>query len=116
LEASLKAVGEAIPFQPWAEELYSERKGNFSKGDPEDHCMLPGARRIITAPYLFRVVQTPKLIVILYEDGSQAWRQIFMDGRQHPSTVIRLGSVTPSVTGKATRSWWTPSGLTGKPG
>jgi hypothetical protein len=93
MEASLKVIGGAIPFQPWAEELYSERKGNFSKRDPEGHCMLPGVRRIITAPYLFRVVQTPKLIVILYEDGSQAWRQIFTDGRQHPADPgpTRLG-------------------------
>jgi hypothetical protein len=93
VEASLKAVGEAIPFQRGAEELYWERKGNLPKSDPEGHCVLPGVRRIITAPYVFRIVQTPKLIVILYEDGSQAWRQIYMDGREHPVDRIpaRLG-------------------------
>jgi hypothetical protein len=82
--ASLKVVSEAIPFQPWAEELYLERNGNISKDDPEGQCMPPGLRRKTTAVYPFRIVETPKLILILYEGGAQVWRQIFMDGRQHP--------------------------------
>src|SRR5580700_311266 len=64
LDASLKALSEAVPFQPWTKELYLERNENLPKGDPEDHCVFPGVRRIITSPYLFRIVQTPKLIVI----------------------------------------------------
>lgn len=91
--ASLKVVGEAIPFQPWADQLYAERKGKFAKDGPCDRCMPSGLRRMTTAVYPFRIVETPKLILILYEGGAQVWRQIFMDGRQHPAdrNLTRLG-------------------------
>ena len=85
LRASLKAEGVAIPFQPWAEKLYLERKANFSKDDPEGHCLPPGVPRMTTTPYPFRIMQTPKLILIVYEGGAHIWRQIFMDGRSHPA-------------------------------
>jgi len=84
LRASLKGEGVAIPFQPWAEKVYLERKANFSKDDPEGHCLPPGVPRMTTTPYPFRIAQTPNLILIVYEGGAHVWRQIFMDGRRLP--------------------------------
>jgi hypothetical protein len=85
LRASLKGEGVEIPFQPWAEKVYLERKANFSKDDPEGHCLPPGVPRMTTTPYPFRIAQTPSLILIVYEGGAHVWRQIFMDGRPHPA-------------------------------
>lgn len=77
------ATGVEVPFQPWAEKLYKERKANISKDDPEARCMPPGVPRMSTTPYPFRIVQTPTLTVIVYEGGAHVWRQIFTDGRPH---------------------------------
>ena len=85
IQAALKEIDKAIPFQPWAEELYLERKANFPKDGAESRCLPPGGPRMTTAPYPFRIVQTPKLMIMLYEGGAQVWRQIYMDGRQHPA-------------------------------
>jgi len=84
LRATLKKQGVQIPFQPWAEKLYLERKANFSADDPEGHCLPPGVPRMTTTPYPFRIMQTPKLTLIVYEGGAHIWRQIFTDGRKHP--------------------------------
>jgi len=78
------ATGVDVPFQPWAVKLYNERKASNSKDDPEARCMPPGVPRMSTTPYPFRIVQTPQLVIIVYEGGAHVWRQIFMDGRAHP--------------------------------
>ena len=83
LLASLKSEGVEIPFQPWAEKLYFGRKAKSSTDDAESHCLPPGIPRMTTTPYRFRIVQTPKIIIIVYEGGAHVWRQIFMDGRLH---------------------------------
>src|SRR5204863_9563671 len=44
-------------------------------------CKPTGVPAINTSPIPYKIVQTPQLILILYEDGVQ-FRQIFMDGRQ----------------------------------
>jgi hypothetical protein len=85
LPNALKRQGVEIPFQPWAKELYEKRRANQSADDPEGHCLPPGVPRMNTTPYPFRIVQTPKLIIIVYEGGAHIWRQIFMDGRSHPA-------------------------------
>ncbi|MBZ5579703.1 MAG: hypothetical protein LAP40_24370 [Acidobacteriia bacterium] len=79
----LARTGATVPFQPWAEKLYNERKANISKDDPEARCLPPGVPRMSTTPYPFRIVQTPNLTVIVYEGGAHIWRQIFTDGRKH---------------------------------
>ena len=79
----LVRTGVEVPFQPWAEKLYKENKGNFSKNDPEGYCLPPGVPRVSTTPYPFRIIQTPNLTIIVYEGGAHVWRQIFTDGRSH---------------------------------
>jgi len=83
LNVDLLGTGVEIPFQPWAEKLYKERKENISKDDPEARCLPPGVPRMSTTPYPFRIMQTPGLTLIVYEGGAHIWRQIFTDGRPH---------------------------------
>src|SRR5580692_614319 len=71
------------PMLPWAEKLYLQRKGDISKDDPEGFCLPPGVPRMSTTPYPWTMVQTDKLLVIVYEGGAHIWRKIFLDGRAH---------------------------------
>jgi len=79
----LEATGVQIPFRPEAKAIYDQRLSTFGKDDPEARCLPPGVPRLTTTPYPFRFLQVPGLIVIIYEGGSQTFRQIFMDGRKH---------------------------------
>src|SRR5579862_2056787 len=66
-------------FQPWAQALYQERKANPKKDDPAERCLPTGVPRIPPAP--FKIVQTPAIVVILFEGNIHSFRQIFVDGR-----------------------------------
>ncbi len=83
----LIGTGVAVPMLPWAQKVYDEHKGSLSKDDPEARCLPPGVPRMSTTPYPWTIVQTPKLIVIVYEGGAHIWRKIFMDGRGHDPNV-----------------------------
>ena len=80
--------GVEVPMLPWAQELWKKRKAALSKDDPEARCLPPGVPRMSTTPYPWTIVQTPKLIVIVYEGGAHIWRKIFMDGRPHDPNVV----------------------------
>jgi hypothetical protein len=71
--------GDTLPLQPWAVKVTQER---MSKDDPEANCLPAGVPRM--APYPWKIVQTPSLIVFLYEGNIHSYRQVFMDGRSHP--------------------------------
>jgi len=87
LAGALAARGVEVPMLPWAAELHKKRKDSLSKDDPEARCMPPGVPRMSTTPYPWTIVQTPPLIVIVYEGGAHVWRKIFMDGRGHDPAV-----------------------------
>ena len=70
--------------QPWADKLYKQRMEDLGKDDPGTFKCLPqGPRVVLGSAGWAKVVQTPALIVILYENLS--YRQIFMDGRALPT-------------------------------
>src|SRR6185503_12414749 len=69
MNVDMVKAGVEVPFQPWAEKLYNDRKTNISRDDPEARCLPPGVPRMSTTPYPFRIVQTPALTVIVYEGG-----------------------------------------------
>src|ERR1700680_2438974 len=71
--------GEAVVMLPWAEKVYKERQ---AKDDPEALCLPFGVPR--SAPYPWRIVQSPTHYFILFEGNIHSFRQIFMDGRKHP--------------------------------
>jgi len=80
--------GVEVPMQAWAAALYKQHKDSLSREDPEARCLPPGVPRMSTTPYPWTIVQTPKLIVIVYEGGAHIWRKIFMDGRAHDPNVV----------------------------
>ena len=75
--------GGKLPFQPWAEELMTKRKADNSKDNPDAHCLPMGFLQFHNHPEPRKIVQTPDMILIIYEANS-GLRQIFMDGRPLP--------------------------------
>ena len=76
----------SVPFQPWAEKLYKERRARDSKDDPTAACIVGGVPRSDLVPYPFKVLQVPGMVVILYE-AVHSYRQIFTDGRELPADM-----------------------------
>jgi hypothetical protein len=68
--------------QASARALSRLRLEDFGKDDPEITGCKPGGPRHISHGGLSKIIQTPTLIVILFEDLS--YRQIFLDGRSLP--------------------------------
>ena len=74
---------DGLPLQPWASELKQKRMADFSKDNPDAHCLPMGNMQFETHPQPRKMIQTRDLLVILYE-GNAGIRQIFMDGRPLP--------------------------------
>jgi hypothetical protein len=68
---------------PWAQSVREERVQDFRKDSPLAHC-LPVSVPFLNFRGLSRIVQTPDLIVILYESPNSPHRSIFLDGRALP--------------------------------
>lgn len=64
--------------QPWARELVQQRMEDLGKDHMSVRC-LPWGPSYSTSERLFKIVQTPGLILML--DEGLTYRQIFMDGR-----------------------------------
>ena len=77
-----------MPLQPWAKELYDQRRASLSKDDPEGFCLPAGVPRI--SPFPQKFVQTRDLFIILDEGNIHSYRQIFLDGRGHPPGIDQL--------------------------
>ena len=77
---------DQVPMQPWAKELFHKRfDEDQSKDDPEGFCLPMGTPRM--APYPWKILQTDKLLVMLFEGNVHSYRQVFLDGRPHDPTV-----------------------------
>ena len=74
---------DGLPFQPWAAELHNQRVANNSKDNPDAHCLPMGLMQFHYHGEPRKMIQTPQLIVILYE-ANAGIRQIFTDGRPLP--------------------------------
>jgi hypothetical protein len=85
--ASFRDIGanfeDGLPFRPWAKALRDEREAAGSVDNPEAHCLPMGNIQFHTQGAPRKFVQTPKLLIILYE-ASMGIRQIFTDGRPSP--------------------------------
>ena len=68
---------------PWAQKYVDEQVANSFKNAPGAHC-LPRGITNAGALFPFRLVQTPKLLVMIFEDDLPSHRQVFLDGRGHP--------------------------------
>jgi len=73
---------EQFSMQPWASSLQQQRVDRDHGEDPLARCLPHGVPRINTnGLFPFKVIQTPQLIAILYEQMN-LFRQIFLDGRK----------------------------------
>jgi hypothetical protein len=82
---------DGLPFQPWAAELHRQRVADNNKDNPDAHCLPMGMMQFHYHPEPRKMIQTPQVIVILYE-ANAGIRQIFTDGRPLP--------------GKDADPWW----------
>ena len=73
-----------LPLRPWASELRARRVADNSKDNPDAHCLPIGLTQLHNHPQPRKIIQTPSLIVMLYESNGGV-RQIFMDGRTLPN-------------------------------
>ena len=73
-----------IPYQPWAESLFKQRRETNSRDDPTASCIVGGVPRSDFVGYPFKIIQLPGMVAILYE-AVHAYRQIFTDGRPLPT-------------------------------
>jgi len=86
-EGGLKAGTLDELMTPQAKRIYASRK---EEDNPHYMCLPMGIPR--STPYPFRMIQTPTHrkathIFILQEGNIHSYRQIFMDGRQHPKEL-----------------------------
>ncbi len=83
--------------QPWAETVEKERRANNLKDSPTGHC-LPFNVTIVNM-FLNRLVQTRDFLSSVIEYDIPGYRQIYLDGREHPKDL------DPSWTGHSIGKW-----------
>ena len=74
------------PALPWAKQISEKRDADNHKDDPLALCLPPGVPRVEThGGRMFKIVQTPREVVILYEtSANDVFREVFTDGRPLP--------------------------------
>lgn len=72
-------------FTAEAKAIFAHRVADFRREDPVTHCLPGGPSVIFTggAVRMYRIIQSPSVIGLLYEDQVQ-YRQFFTDGRELP--------------------------------
>jgi hypothetical protein len=71
---------DEAPLQP----AVLQRQKEQAAKPPASLCLPPSVPLVHTVPAPFKIVQTPALIMMLYEVET-SFRQIYLDGRKHPS-------------------------------
>lgn len=82
---------------PWAEAITRQRRARGGAGNPSDSC-LPGDVFLVS-PFLYKIIQTPSVMAILWEGNSPGIVQIFLDGRAHSKDAF------PSWMGDSVGRW-----------
>jgi len=88
---------DAPDMLPWAEDVTKQRRARGGAGNPSDFC-LPGDN-LLVSPFLYKLIQTPTVIAILWEGNVPGIVQIFLDGRAHPKNL------DPSWMGHSVGRW-----------
>jgi hypothetical protein len=68
-------------FLPKAIEIAKQRADNNRKDSPQSRC-LPSA--VLRLGPVYETVQSPSILVLISDDDSPGFRQIYIDGRPHP--------------------------------
>src|SRR6202035_3098340 len=74
--------GIDIPWRSEAKALYKKNTDDNQKENPESRCLPRGVPKA-DAFDIHKIIQTPELIMVLYEYNTM-FRQIFTDGRELP--------------------------------
>jgi hypothetical protein len=69
-------------FRPEAEAVFQKRVADFHRTDPVTNCLPGGPSEMLNAMY--RIIQSPAVVALLYESGTGRSRQIHVDGRKLP--------------------------------
>ena len=73
---------ENVPMTDEARKIAKSREdGTLGYTEPDAQCLPQGVPKINSAPVPFKIVQTDKLVVLVYE-AFNLWRQVFLDDRQ----------------------------------
>jgi hypothetical protein len=78
----IQDLKDEVIFKPAAEAFFQARVKDFRRDDPVTNCLPGGPSDMMNATY--RIMQTPTLIALLFENGIGRYRQIYMDGRKLP--------------------------------
>ena len=62
--------------------IFLERVEDFRRDDPVTNCLPGGPSEMLNAMY--RIIQSPAVVALLYESGTGRYRQIYLDGRHLP--------------------------------
>ena len=89
-----------LPMTPWAADIKKKRMATDMRDNPDANCMPMGITQFHMQPQPRKIVQTPKLIVILYE-SNYGLRYIYLDGRKLPP----LGEPQPWWYGYSVGRW-----------
>jgi hypothetical protein len=118
--------GNEIPYQAWAvakkKENYEKRMTvdpfDFTVGDPELRCFLPGVPRATYLPFPFQIVQSTKVLLFSYE-FADASRLINMENHREPPNDFWMGwsnghwegdTLVIEVTGFNGQTWFDRAG------
>ena len=90
---------ENVPMTGEARKIHAARAtGLLGWEEPDAHCLPQGVPKVNMAPVPFRIVQTEKLVVLVYE-AFNLWRQVHLDGRDWADDL------NPSWMGYSKGSW-----------
>lgn len=73
---------ENAPMTPSAAAIFRARAAGMGRTSPSNHCAPWGMPLVLTEPSPAKIVQTPGVTYILYEEN-MSHRQIYTDGRKH---------------------------------
>ena len=88
-----------VPRTDYGDQLFKQRQATFGRDNPRGLCLPVGLMQLHTTAAPARYVQTPDLLVILYE-GNNERREIYTDGRALPA-----GDVQPWWNGYSVGRW-----------
>jgi hypothetical protein len=74
---------KAEDMQPWAATIYKNSGDNYRNNTDGINCLPPGPKTSMSVGPPVKIVQTPGLIMLLYE-YQNLYRQVFTDGRELP--------------------------------
>jgi hypothetical protein len=93
-------VPGGLPKTPWAAGVKKQRMADEMKDNPDANCMPMGITQFHMQPQPRKIIQTPKVIVILYE-ANYGQRTIYLDGR----TLPKQGEPQPWWYGYSVGRW-----------